>query len=414
MDPNWAAPYPRPSPAPNTAGSQLTTTTQPQYPQHPPHPQHPAAPPQYTSSYPYPSPYPYGAMPPPQMWPNPYAHPPHMDPRSYIGMQNDREDASGRWVLEPEDVLLLERVFALEKCPGRELRTQLAQRLNVKPRQVQVWFQNKRQRTKHGAKPTVAEALAHSIANAQQQDTKAGAESAQLLMRMANSSAEGNPAVAAQASAQETADAATRTMIVKASLRGDGSLIASAIGMNRALPDTKVAVPDAATTVAPSGSNGSDTSAAALDAVSQPTRANHELQQLVLNSINASPLAAPGIAVTSKATTMCAHTTPISSFVSAAPPHGRTDKLPDGYTDGRLLWVRPELLAAQHDMLGANATPLYLTCVHGADVGLDGHSAEAVEVIDDDGEDEEDEEDEEGEEAKASEQVVSPDTAHCA
>ena len=34
-----------------------------------------------------------------------------------------------RWVLEPEDVLLLERVFALEKCPGRELRLQLASRL---------------------------------------------------------------------------------------------------------------------------------------------------------------------------------------------------------------------------------------------------------------------------------------------
>ena len=55
-----------------------------------------------------------------------------------------REDSSGRWVLEPDDVLLLERVYALERCPGRELRQQLATRLRVKPRQIQVWLQNKR------------------------------------------------------------------------------------------------------------------------------------------------------------------------------------------------------------------------------------------------------------------------------
>lgn len=50
--------------------------------------------------------------------------------------------------MEPEDVLLLERIFALEKCPGRELCQELATRLKVRPRQVQVWFQNRRQRTK--------------------------------------------------------------------------------------------------------------------------------------------------------------------------------------------------------------------------------------------------------------------------
>jgi hypothetical protein len=77
--------------------------------------------------------------------------------------RGEREDSSGRWILEPEDVLLLERVFALEKCPGRELRSQLAARLHVKPRQIQVWFQNKRQRTKTGAKPTAAEVLAKAV-----------------------------------------------------------------------------------------------------------------------------------------------------------------------------------------------------------------------------------------------------------
>ena len=34
--------------------------------------------------------------------------------------------------------MLLERVFTLEKCPGRELRQQLSSRLNVRPRQIQV------------------------------------------------------------------------------------------------------------------------------------------------------------------------------------------------------------------------------------------------------------------------------------
>ena len=96
---------------------------------------------------------------------------------------SEREDASGRWVLEPEDVLLLERVFALEKCPGRELRSQLASRLHVKPRQIQVWFQNKRQRTKNGAKPTVAEALAHKVYSAEHRTQK---EPAELLMNMAS------------------------------------------------------------------------------------------------------------------------------------------------------------------------------------------------------------------------------------
>ena len=46
--------------------------------------------------------------------------------------------------------MLLERIFTLEKCPGRELCQELATRLKVRPRQVQVWFQNRRQRTKSG------------------------------------------------------------------------------------------------------------------------------------------------------------------------------------------------------------------------------------------------------------------------
>ena len=69
--------------------------------------------------------------------------------------------AATRWNVGPEDVMLLEKVFEVEKCPGRTVRAELAARLRVSPRQIQVWFQNKRQRTRAGAKPTVAEAIAH-------------------------------------------------------------------------------------------------------------------------------------------------------------------------------------------------------------------------------------------------------------
>mmetsp|Transcript_31632 Transcript_31632/g.78800 ORF Transcript_31632/g.78800 Transcript_31632/m.78800 type:complete len:494 (+) Transcript_31632:41-1522(+) len=95
----------------------------------------------------------------------------------------NRNNMNKRWVLEPEDVMLLERVFLLEKCPGRELRQQLSTRLNVRPRQIQVWFQNKRQRAKSGAKPTVAESLAHGL---QSSDASLHEHPAELLMRMAN------------------------------------------------------------------------------------------------------------------------------------------------------------------------------------------------------------------------------------
>jgi len=70
--------------------------------------------------------------------------------------------ATPRWIVEPDDVVLLERMFELEQCPGREMREQLAACLKVKPRQIQVWFQNKRQRRKNRAKPTRAESIAHA------------------------------------------------------------------------------------------------------------------------------------------------------------------------------------------------------------------------------------------------------------
>jgi len=46
------------------------------------------------------------------------------------------------------DVALLEEVFATSPIPNRETRLLLARDLSVSERQVQVWLQNKRQRTK--------------------------------------------------------------------------------------------------------------------------------------------------------------------------------------------------------------------------------------------------------------------------
>ncbi len=52
---------------------------------------------------------------------------------------------------------LLDSVFLLERCPGRDLRQQLAAHLGISMRQVQVWFQNKRARAKN------AEARARAV-----------------------------------------------------------------------------------------------------------------------------------------------------------------------------------------------------------------------------------------------------------
>lgn len=170
------------------------------------------------------------APPPPHMW-NPYAcmmpPAPVVSAPPYTALAgltiptrtrcSEREDASGRWVLEPEDVLLLERVFALEKCPGRELRAQLAARLHVKPRQIQVWFQNKRQRTKNGAKPTVAEALAHAVYSAEHRTQK---EPAELLMNMA---AGGAAETAGAVSGAGGSAASTAAALITTAANGGGS-----------------------------------------------------------------------------------------------------------------------------------------------------------------------------------------------
>jgi len=48
----------------------------------------------------------------------------------------------------PEQLEILENVYKVEKLPGSELRKELAGKLKMTPRRVQVWFQNKRAKEK--------------------------------------------------------------------------------------------------------------------------------------------------------------------------------------------------------------------------------------------------------------------------
>jgi len=57
-----------------------------------------------------------------------------------------------RWRITPQALTLLECVYAKEACPSTTTRDALAIQLGATPRQVQVWFQNKRQRRASKAK----------------------------------------------------------------------------------------------------------------------------------------------------------------------------------------------------------------------------------------------------------------------
>ena len=65
-----------------------------------------------------------------------------------------------RWKITPEALELMEQVYRVEPCPSSTTREQLATAFNCTPRQVQVWFQNKRQRGHVKAKRTQDEMMA--------------------------------------------------------------------------------------------------------------------------------------------------------------------------------------------------------------------------------------------------------------
>ena len=55
---------------------------------------------------------------------------------------------NSRWHIDARSLTVLEAVFAVEMFPDVALRKQLGHDLQVSPRQIQVWFQNRRQRQK--------------------------------------------------------------------------------------------------------------------------------------------------------------------------------------------------------------------------------------------------------------------------
>ena len=61
------------------------------------------------------------------------------------GIESEKSKMS-RWQIGNGSLSVLEQVYSLDPFPGLDARRELAKQLNVSPRQVQVWFQNKRQR----------------------------------------------------------------------------------------------------------------------------------------------------------------------------------------------------------------------------------------------------------------------------
>lgn len=60
--------------------------------------------------------------------------------------EDEKGNKISRWQIGSSALTVLEQVYAMEPFPGLDTRRELSRKLNVSPRQVQVWFQNKRQR----------------------------------------------------------------------------------------------------------------------------------------------------------------------------------------------------------------------------------------------------------------------------
>ncbi|KAK1349508.1 homeobox domain-containing protein [Hamiltosporidium tvaerminnensis] len=54
-----------------------------------------------------------------------------------------------RTVMSPGQAKVLKKYFEINTFPSTEVREELARTLGMKPRTVQIWFQNQRQKTKH-------------------------------------------------------------------------------------------------------------------------------------------------------------------------------------------------------------------------------------------------------------------------
>lgn len=75
--------------------------------------------------------------------------------RSHAGKGKRGGEAGGgksrapRWNIPASALAVLEDIFRVQHFPSVEARDKLARQLHVKPRQIQVWFQNRRQRERN-------------------------------------------------------------------------------------------------------------------------------------------------------------------------------------------------------------------------------------------------------------------------
>merc|ERR1740115_4031 len=77
------------------------------------------------------------------------------DDTAEMGGGRKRKGKSTRWNIPSSALSMLEQMFQKDKFPSVETRKKIATDLKVTPRQVQVWFQNKRQRsTKPPGRPS--------------------------------------------------------------------------------------------------------------------------------------------------------------------------------------------------------------------------------------------------------------------
>jgi Homeodomain-containing transcription factor len=66
-----------------------------------------------------------------------------LDGRAGLGCSKARRP---RWTPSEDAKVLLETIFSADSFPTLAVRNQLASQLGIDPRQVQIWFQNRRQR----------------------------------------------------------------------------------------------------------------------------------------------------------------------------------------------------------------------------------------------------------------------------
>ena len=326
--------------------------------------------------YPHPS---YGYPPPPPPPPQPMSWQPYPPtgptppPPEGGGWYYDEDGsrARGRWVLEPEDALLLESVFSREPNPGRELRLALAMRLRVRPRQILVWFQNKRQRIKKGAKPTVAEKRAAACTDS------TSTQAAQLLLSTANGSRGSDEADEGEddeigeedavPAGVEPVDLSIYEPRVSAAATGSAVDVAVSAAAHAAHAQTKGELMQLL--LNPSGGGAGRGPGGATE-----VRSLSEVRNIAATSVKPSPSVAAAAAVFSAAEEAVAVAQSDAARKSSAPapppkapgmlathPRAALERPPDGYTNGSMIWIRPEILVPSLEMLGTNRTPIYLT-----------------------------------------------------